>query len=258
MRRLIILYFTLLLLAGCQPKKESIAGIWFFTYSDQAIIVDDKALTPASFLYLSDNGEYSSFFAGFDHGKWEYADQQLKLKSAKGNEEVLRVKKTGPAVLAVDWDDRRFELEKQAGKFNNPSLNPFSNANNQWRTKATKKESPGDIKKRILNHFRFQELYFRWALENGFSSLDVRSTPSLIRIYGNGFSVVPYDELSEDWKSYFYDEDDCKLATTIITKLFDENDIAWSKTDNKFKMFISAFQQLQQQLASKEINDSTD
>lgn len=258
MRKLISLYIALLLLVGCQPKQENIAGIWFYTYSDKAIIVDDKALTPASFLYLNDNGEYSSFFGGFDHGKWEFADQQLKLKSANRNEEVLRVKRTGAGVLSVDWDDRKFELEKQAGKFDNPSLNPFSSANNQWRTKATQKESPGDIKKRILNHFRFQELYFRWALDNGFSSLDVRSTPSLIKIYGNGFSVVPYDELTEGWKSNFYDEEECRLATTMITKLFQENNIAWSKTENKFKMFISAFQQLQQQLAEQTFNDSTD
>jgi hypothetical protein len=52
-------------------------------------------------------------------------------------------------------------------------------------------------------------------------------------------------ELPEAWCECFFDGEDCNKANDIVKKIFEEKDIAWSSTDNKFKMFISAFQQLQ-------------
>jgi hypothetical protein len=50
------------------------------------------------------------------------------------------------------------------------------------------------------------------------------------------------------WKSYFFDEEDCKKASAIIKDIFERHQISWPITENKFKMFMSAFQQLQQQI----------
>lgn len=137
-------------------------------------------------------------------------------------------------------------FEKLPGKFDDEALNPFSVVNNQWRIPANKKETDQQLKARLKNHCRFYEIYFKWALDNKLQKLDVRSTPSLIKIYGNGFELKPFTQLPEVWISYFYDEEDCRKANDIMEGIFKQKDIAWGNTDNRYKMFLSAFQQLQQ------------
>ncbi len=117
------------------------------------------------------------------------------------------------------------------------------------RRKTNKLACVSDVPgNRLRNHFRFNEIYLKWALDNHFTTLDVGSTPSLLKVYSNGFALRNYEELPAAWRSYFYDEEDCKKANEIIKDLFDNHDIAWAKTDNRFIMFVSAYQQLQQLL----------
>lgn len=78
--------------------------------------------------------------------------------------------------------------------------------------------------------------------------LDVRSTPTAIKIYGNCFGLKPVDELPPRWTSLFYDSADCRKANDIIQDIFRHKTIAWANTDSKYKMFIGAFQQLEQYL----------
>jgi len=140
-------------------------------------------------------------------------------------------------------------FEKQPAKFSSPADNPFSAENNQWRIPAVKKENDQDLRRRLKNHFRFHEAYFKWALDAKLQSIDVRSTPSLIKIYGNGFALKNFEELPASWRSYFYDEGDCQKANNMIKDIFEKRDIAWALTDNRYKMFISAFQQLGQKVS---------
>ncbi|HTL10142.1 MAG TPA: hypothetical protein VL307_17830, partial [Chitinophagaceae bacterium] len=97
-------------------------------------------------------------------------------------------------------------------------------------------------------HFKFWERYFTWALNDRIDYIDVRSTPTPIKIYGNGFALKPFEELPAAWKNYFYDEEDCRAANEKIKYIFDNNLLAWPHTDNRYKLFIAAFQQLQKQL----------
>ena len=112
------------------------------------------------------------------------------------------------------------------------------------------KESSAEIKLRLVNHCRFWKNYFTWALDNNLNTIDVRSTPTPIKIYGNGFAIKDFNDLPLNWKNYFFDSTDCKLANDMLKDVFTHNDIAWAHTDNKFKMFIGAFEQLEQMLAS--------
>ena len=148
----------------------------------------------------------------------------------------------------VSADGSVYNFESQQGSSSAPNQNPFSVVNNAWRIKAKKKESDSEIKYRLLNHFKFWEVYFTWALNNQIESIDVRSMPTPIKIYGNGFTLKPFETLPDAWKSYFFDEEDCRKANEKINFLFQHENIAWAHTDNKYKMFISAFQQMQQKL----------
>ena len=115
-----------------------------------------------------------------------------------------------------------------------------------WHRVDTEADFLAEIKKRLRNHCSFWVSYFKWALENEMTTVDVRSTPTPIKIYGNGFTIKPFHELPDIWKSYFYDSSDCARSNAILEELVRTHTIAWAHTDNKYKMFISAFQQMQQ------------
>ena len=79
-------------------------------------------------------------------------------------------------------------------------------------------------------------------------SLEVRAIPTPLKIYGNGFELKSFDQLPQDWIFIFFDKDDCRKSNEIITRLFETNNINWPDTESKYKMFLSAFVQLQRQL----------
>jgi hypothetical protein len=225
----------------------SINKVWFYTHSNAPVSQRDTLLTPASFLVLNDDGSYTRDFGAFEYGKWTRDEMQLILTNQKGKSVQVPFTRAKPDEMqlttgrseVVNFEGRQLPAEAN---------NPFSKENNLWRIPATKKETDNEIRQRLLNHCQFWEAYFTWALKSELTSIDVRSTPTLIKIYGNGFALKPFEDLPGTWKGYFYDEEDCRKATRQITNVFDRHNIAWPKSNNKFKVFIGAFQQLQQYL----------
>jgi hypothetical protein len=247
MRILSYLFAVLMVvLLGCGAKKNNLEKTWFYTHSSGVDARHKDTLTPVSFLQLNADGSYTRDFGKFDYGKWEVSDNKiLRLTNAAGQTSELQFQFiSGNEIQIITGKDEvaNFESPKLAAT----KVNPFSKENNLWRIPAKKPESDEEIKKRLLNHCRFWEQYFTWALEGKLSNVDVRSTPTAIKIYGNGFGLKPLQDLPRAWVSYFYDTADCRKANEQISYIFKHENIAWAKTDNKFKMFISAFQQLQQ------------
>lgn len=235
-----------LLLTSCGSKSR-LSKLWLFTHVSAGDAKgQDTLLTPASFLFLNSNGTYTRDFGRFEYGTWESEDQQIFLKNQDGKSSRLAFElgkeeikfRIGNGAMA-NFESR--PVLKDAG-------NPFSKENNLWRIPPKKKETDEQIKQRLHNHCKFWESYFTWAFEKDLQTIDVRSTPTPIKIYSNGFALKPYNDLPPTWWSYFYDSADCKKATDQMSYIFDHSNIAWGNTNNKFKMFISAFQQLGRQL----------
>jgi hypothetical protein len=245
---LAIVVSSLLLCTACQQAADPAGKIWFYTHTTDSPELTDS-LTPACFINLEKDGSYTSDFGHFDYGKWVYSNKQILLSGYQGNKSVMAINYLTGNEMQVGSPKGPFDnFESQPAAYTSVAENPFSKDNNRWRIKAVAKESAFQLKNRLRNHFRFWELYFTWALNNSIKYIDVRSTPTPIKIYGNGFSLKPIDQLPAAWKAYFYDEEDCQAANEKIKYLFDNNAIAWPHTENKYKMFISAFQQLQQKL----------
>lgn len=238
-----------LLTGACRQPASPSGHVWFFTHSSGNTSEKETLLTPANFIDLEKDGSFTSDFGQFDYGTWVYTDGQLLLTGQHNRKSILPVvyltakeMQVGPAKGPLD------NFESQPGRFASAAENPFSKENNAWRIKPAARETEAALKKRIINHCRFWEMYFSWAFNNTIQYIDVRSTPTPIKIYGNGFGLIPLEELPAAWKSYFYDEEDCAVANRLLKKVFDSKSIAWPHTENKYKMFISAFQQMQQLL----------
>jgi len=236
------------ILYGCQSEKQLISRLWFYTYNAGPVDPQDTLITPASFLDLRQDGSYTMDFNGFDAGTWEFSKKQLILTDDRKQRTILPVSYVSEKNLQVSIPRKYFDFEGFSNASMTTAEDPFSRENNRWRLPSAAKETDQQIIARLVNHFQFWQTYFRWALTHGIQYVDVRSTPTPIKIYGNGFGLKPFDQLPAKWKAYFYDEEDCRKANDKIKVLFDNNSIAWPQTDNKYKMFISAFQQLQQKI----------
>src|SRR5579871_4554201 len=235
--------------AGCSLLVNPLPKLWFYTYGTGAPSGKDNLLSPASFLELRPDGSYTRDFGTFEYGTWIKKAGDLILTSHD------RVKSTLPLLMPSPGE---MQLTFTAGytvNFESKSIpsakqkdDPFSLPNNRWRILATHKKTATEIRQRLFNHCQFWENYFRWAMDKELNSVDVRSTPTPIKIYGNGFTLKPAEDLAAEWVSFFYDTDDCAKASEMIKEIFEHKTIAWAQTDSKYKMFLSAFQQLQNYL----------
>jgi hypothetical protein len=248
LKKILVCCLLPVLLYSCQSEKDRVSKIWFYTYSTGSTDPRDTLLTPASFLDLRNNGTYTMDFNGFDAGKWELAGSQLVLTNDKNEVTRLAVRYASGKELRLYVHEAVFKFEGYPNQSMTDAEDPFSRQNNRWRLHARAKESDQQLTARLANHFGFWEAYFTWALDQHINYIDVRSTPTLIKIYGNGFGLKPMEQLPGTWKAYFYDEEDCRRANDKVKVLFDNNSIAWPHTENKFEMFISAFQQLRQKI----------
>src|ERR1700733_5403952 len=97
-----------------------------------------------------------------------YSTNQLILTGYDKNKSIVPVNyitdkelQAGPAKGPFD------NFESQPLSFSSTAENPFSKENNLWRIKAPAKETPEQLKERLRNHFKFWEVYFTWALNDG-------------------------------------------------------------------------------------------
>ena len=244
MNKYLLVLFLLITgcLSGCQ-NKSGISQLWFYTYSSDPD-PDKNSLTPANFLELRNDKSFTSDLGKFQSGHWDFKDQQLFLHADNGEINILLVNFLKSKEMQVQTGNAK------AANFDGQPVpeivkDPFSRSNNLWRKTATAKETDEQLKSRLRNHCSFWVSYFNWALDNELTTVDVRSTPSPIKIYGNGFTIKPYNDLPDTWKGYFYDSVNCARASTILEDIVRTHTIALPHTDNKYKLFISAFQQMQ-------------
>jgi hypothetical protein len=258
------LAICLLMLAGCGAKKDPLINAWIYddNLSDEqqqenARLYhshEDYLLTAANFIDLQPDSTYTAYLFYYDFGKWYFKDQELILVSHNKKIREWSVKKVdGKRLVCMDKAKNLvYRFDGYGNSFKTPGENPFSRENNLWRMKATHKESDSEIAGRLKNHFKFWEKYFAWGLHNGVRYLDVRNVPGVLKLYGNGFQLYYYSEELPEWRNAFYDSADSWKAYEKIYYTMAAKRIQWPETKDRFKIFISAFQQMQGWMDTKE------
>jgi hypothetical protein len=175
-------------------------ALWFYTYSSGEIS-SAFTLTPASFLYFNPNKTFTLDFGQFKYGKWMKHGDTLILHSASGEISSYLINYESSKDLKLSIATGRVsDFAGAASSFSSEGENPFSLQNNRWRITAKHKETPLEIKERLANHCTFWKNYFLWAINNNIQYVDVRSTPTPIKIYGNGFALKTFNELPIAWQ----------------------------------------------------------
>ena len=250
-RLLSLICICLLFSCSMNTKPEA---VWLFSHVDGRAKYD-TLLNQASFLNLQPDGFYTRDFGFYDEGKWELNNEELVLHSKRRSVARIPVKALQKDELHLNATASLVAKFVRTPALSNDKENPFIPAYNQWRLKAKRKESRDEISKRLLNHCLFWETYFSWGLKQEVNALDVRNTPTPIKIYGNGFGLKKFEELPASWTRYFYDTADCRQATEMLKVIFARRNIKWPRTKNTYEMFVSAFQQLQTQLEEMDVTN---
>jgi hypothetical protein len=241
---------ALLLLGAvaCSPDKPG-SGMYFYTEVADGSEHTDTTLTFVSFLQLRPDGSYSQDFGRFDYGSWSLKDSRLYLTNQRKKTYVYKVMSLTKTELDLRLDSgRRGHFRVHLMPSSNPEKDPFSAYNNQWRLNATHKETDAEIRQRLINHCQFWEAFFKWVNDKDESVVDVAYFPSPLKVRGNGFGLKRYYDLPPVWKSYFFDDGDCRKADSLMRLTFRRSRINWPHTDNEFKKLISGFQQLQEHI----------
>lgn len=242
----IVLAVLLLAFCACTAKRPG-SGLYTYLPEADGQAPVDTTLIVTSFLELLPDGTYTRDFGRFDYGNWNLKDNRLYLTNQQRKTYVYHVLSLTKKEMDVRLDSGRTghfltHLMPSGGRENDP----FSTDNNQWRIPAKHKESDAEIRQRLLNHCRFWECFFTWVDDKNEGVIDVAGFPTPLKVYGNGFGLKHYDNLPPVWKSYFFDDEDCHKADTLIKHTFRRNKINWPQTDDDFKKLISGFKQLQQ------------
>jgi hypothetical protein len=156
-----ILFSISLIFVGCVQQKPEVTKCWFYTYQTDFNTKRDDGLTPASFLCIRKDGTYTRDFGTFDYGHWILQNQVISLRSQRNQSENLKVITLLANEMTIDVNGEKINLDGQALPTDKPAEDPFSLENNQWRIPATQKESEQALRKRLSNHCRFWEAYFR-------------------------------------------------------------------------------------------------
>jgi hypothetical protein len=244
-----LLLFLLMAICGCHFHESLPSPLWFYAYSGGASSRWDSLLTTSSFVELRPDGTYTQDFGHFEFGNWSYKNDQLYLSDQKHTTYIYRVRSLNrKEMLLVFGKDKIGHFRGNPQLSGRDSKDPFSLMNNQWRIPAVHKESIPEIRKRLLCHLEFWETLFTWAVDNNIETMDVTHIPTPMKIYANGFGLKRYDSLSLRWKSFFFDEEDCHTADTLIKGVFRRNNINWPDFDNRYQTFVSGFHQMKEHL----------
>lgn len=239
----------LLALGACTPRKPG-SQIWMYTTDFDRNKGRDSVLTNASFLDLQPDGRFTRDFARFEYGTWELKGMQLLLTDQYHKTYVYPVDSLDAKrlFLQLGTPDRVGGFRGLGPAPGSPEKDPFSVTNNKWRIPPANRESDDGIRRRLLDHCRFWEIYLTWAADADIDEVEVRNIPSSIKVHANGFGLKRYDDLSAEWRSFFYDERDCHRADSLMRNAFRTHNLTWPKTDDDMKRLISGFHQIQQWL----------
>jgi hypothetical protein len=257
--------FFMLILSSCQTlsdKKRKLDKAWFFAevdFKEDEELKEEKVkpepfhlvLSQESFLDLQKDGTYTSYFGVMDKGKWKVKEKQLILFNVR-HDIVFDIVSVNKDLLKLYYPARNAEytFEGFENSFEKPEDNPFAVVNNQWRRKATHKESDEEIDARLKNHLLFHQKYFTWGAKEHKEGLYVNRIASPVTIYSNGFQLKQDGKLPYEWTHLFYDKIDCRKAYERLYYVVALNKVKWPKTDNDFEILASAFAQVRQQFAN--------
>jgi hypothetical protein len=91
-------------------------------------------------------------------------------------------------------------------------------ANNTWRKKPKQKETPSEIKKRVLNHLEYLVAYFQLVEDKEQTFFETVHLQTPFKFHQNGISLPVDFAKAYTWQSGFYDQEDAVTGGKLLVK----------------------------------------
>ena len=156
----------------------------------------------SSYLTLASNPVWSNLAFRVERGE----DQTLKL---------YFIHKKRPEVGL-----RIFLILKENQRYEHKDVDLLAEDRNRWRVKPKQKESDPAIRQRVVDQISYLVDYFEVIEKNKQNFFETRILQSPFRFYQNGMGLTEVDNLPEEWKRVFYDEEDAIKAHALLASCF--------------------------------------
>jgi hypothetical protein len=243
------LFLCAVLLTNCAPgdsssgsKKitaETLCSSWRLAHfevvqeENENLPAEEKLIREALNAGMVEAGVLYAFFPDgtmtemtgqrYQSGQWklEKGGREIKLTyDGNSSPAELRVKDLDEQFLTVlaeqDGMQSKLQLRRENGQPKDPKADPFHPENNQWRKKATAKESDEQLKARLKNLVRHYIYILQKADDTKAEVVTFGHSMSVIKIYNGGIGPVPEERLPKEWKETFYDEEDALRACQLF------------------------------------------
>ena len=137
----------------------------------------------------------------------------------------LNFEETGRARLLngkLSMDDGNLVLSgkwvKDGARLEDFKTDPFYPEHNKWRIKPKRKESPEEIKARLINYLRHYSYILKAASEREGNVVSFTHSMGIVRVYRGGIGRVKKGNIPEEWKQRFFDEEDALAAYALFSE----------------------------------------
>jgi len=153
-----------------------------------------------------------------ENGIWEMSgNKELKLgqhilKIGKIEEVEKKTYLTGELLIPKDGSKLTLKWVKETQPLTDYKQDPLHGSNNLWRKKPSRKESPSEIKARLLNHLQHTAYILGASLERKTKNVSFSNSMGIVKIYKSAIGAITWDKVEQDWIDCFYDPQDAELA----------------------------------------------
>jgi hypothetical protein len=189
-----------------------------------------------------------------DEGKWNFdeASKVLRFKYNNGSQDVYKLRAIAADEMKLTnigiKSETVLKFVSDAGRYINKEDDPFYSSNNQWRIKPLRPETDEQVKKRLKENIHFFILYYKDAIARKASLVSFYGFPSCLNWYSGGIYIKNEKEISEKWKTCFYNSSQAmkayKMMGDVLSKKYN-----WPKGNaNWIKKNLFVLEQMYQQL----------
>jgi hypothetical protein len=244
---------------SCSDNNDAITnicGIWTLTesehlnerksISDDALLEDSKKILEAKqkiTLSIFPDNTYTKLCCKgdiYEYGTWKWIKEGERVCfSHQGKNEMykLKIEVIDDSVYQIELKNRNeiIRFKSQEKLFVNYKEEPFYQANNEWRLKASRKENKQEIINRLGNYFKHITYLLKAADKRDLQIISFEYSMGIIKIYSSGIGIEEDEYTPENWKNIFYDTSQYDEARSIYNNYLKNNNISFPSSSDWVK-----------------------
>lgn len=193
-------------------------------------------------------------------GNWEFDGKELKFGDKKIQiEKFKEMRKKVFLIGDLLIDDEKFKPKlrwvKEVEMLEQFKMDPFYPKNNLWRNKPSQKENENQIRERLLNYVLHFAYILKASTERDHNVVSFAHSLGIIKVYRGGIGIVKTEQINEEWKDCFFDEEDAMIAYDLFNSYLNRGVYKGGTTGNWVKDDYKILMSLYRKIKNKELQE---